>query len=198
MQSPVRYRLVGAIVLTFLAVLVLPWLLNGAGYELLQEVEQPIPDRPEFVAPPRPAQPLARDSAPDAVIGGANAMPDGTGANGSSPTAEAAPVPASPRSPASARPNAAPPTAAAPASSASETVGWAVQVGSFGREANAREQMQRLREAGFHAFSERANADGRAVWRVKVGPRAERDAALQLRDEIQRRMDLPGIVIAHP
>lgn len=188
MQSPVRYRLVGAVVLTFLAVLVLPWLLDGAGYELLQEVEQPIPDRPEFVAPERPAQPLASRPAPDAML-------DGTGANGSSP----APVPASPRSPASVRPNAAPPpTAAAPASSASETVGWAVQVGSFGREANAREQVQRLREAGFHAFSERARADGRAVWRVKVGPRAERDAALELRDDIQRRMDLPGIVIAHP
>lgn len=193
MQSPVRYRLVGAIVLTFLAVLVLPWLLDGAGYELLQEVEKPIPDRPDFVPPQRPAQPLANGSAPDAVIGGADARLDSTVGNGTGP----APVPASPRSSASARTKVAP-TAGTPASTASGTVGWAVQVGSFGQEANAREQMQRLREAGFQAFSERASADGRVVWRVKVGPRAERDAALQLRDDIQRRMELPGIVIAHP
>ena len=77
-------------------------------------------------------------------------------------------------------------------------VGWAVQVGSFGREENAREQAQRLRAEGFPAFVERASANGRAVWRVKVGPRAQRDEALRLRDEVQRRTDVSGIVIAHP
>jgi DedD protein len=63
---------------------------------------------------------------------------------------------------------------------------------------NAREQAQRLREGGFTAFVERGSADGRDVWRVKVGPRAERNQALQLRDELQRKMNVTGIVVAHP
>jgi DedD protein len=77
-------------------------------------------------------------------------------------------------------------------------VGWAVQVGSFGQEANAREQVQRLREAGYAAFIERAALDRSEVWRVKIGPEVQRDRALRVRDDIQKKLDLSGIVIAHP
>ena len=78
------------------------------------------------------------------------------------------------------------------------SVGWAVQVGSFGQEANAREQAQRLREAGYAAFIERAALDRSEVWRVKIGPEVQRDRALRVRDDIQKKLDLSGIVIAHP
>jgi len=187
-EAPVRYRMVGAIVLIFLAVLFLPWLFDGAGYEAMQDLERPIPDRPLFVEPHTPSAPAGNLRRPSAEsIAGEEApviaLPE------AAPPAPAPEV----RTPApAARP------APSPAAPAGARVGWAVQVGSFGREVNAREQAQRLREAGFTAFVERGKADGRDVWRVKVGPRAERDQALQLRDELQRRMDVSGIVVAHP
>ena len=187
-EAPVRYRMVGAIVLIFLAVLFLPWLFDGAGYEAMQDLERPIPDRPLFVEPHTPSAPTADLRRPNAEsIAGEEApviaLPE---------AAPPAPVPEA-RTPApAARP------APSPAEPAAARVGWAVQVGSFGREVNAREQAQRLREAGFTAFVELGKADGRDVWRVKVGPRAERDQALRLRDELQRRMDVSGIVVAHP
>ncbi|MCA1790902.1 MAG: SPOR domain-containing protein [Thioalkalivibrio sp.] len=197
MEAPLRYRMVGAIVLIFVAVLVLPWVFDGAGYESMQGLEQPIPERPEFVAPQTP-------SAPVPVPMGQRAEQDRDG--GEKRMAEPAPGPApETQGPADAAPAASarsagqaaakPPTATEPVP---DGVGWAVQVGSFGREENAREQAQRLRAEGFAAFVERASASGRGVWRVKVGPRAQRDEALRLRDEVQRRMDVSGIVIAHP
>jgi len=199
MEAPLRYRMVGAIVLIFVAVLVLPWMFDGAGYESMQGLEQPVPERPEFAVPQTPSAPV-----PAPIDQRADEGRDG----GEVRIAEPAPVP----SPEAQRPAdtvpAAPARAAGPEASRPRTpaatepgpdaVGWAVQVGSFGREENAREQAQRLRAEGFPAFVERASANGRGVWRVKVGPRAQRDEALRLRDEVQRRMDVSGIVIAHP
>ncbi|WP_043739432.1 SPOR domain-containing protein [Thioalkalivibrio nitratireducens] len=197
-EAPVRYRMVGAVVLIFLAVLLLPWVFDGAGFEAMHDLERPIPERPAFV------EPRLSPAAPRAAADG-NAM---------RPPEDAIPAP-KPLAPTPARPPSPPPAAAgtlparpeaaarqphapAPVATDRERVGWAVQVGSFGRETNAREQAQRLREAGFTTFVERARPEGREVWRVKVGPLVQRDEALRLRDEIRSKVDVSGIVVAHP
>jgi DedD protein len=198
METPLRYRMVGAIVLIFVAVLVLPWVFDGAGYESMQGLEQPVPERPAFVVPQTPSAPVP--AAP--VDQRADHDRDGGESGMVEPTPVPAPeaqrpvevAPAAPARPAG-QEAPRPPAATEPVP---DGVGWAVQIGSFGREENAREQAERLRAEGFPAFVERASANGRAVWRVKVGPRAQRDEALRLRDEVQRRMDVSGIVIAHP
>jgi cell division septation protein DedD len=33
---------------------------------------------------------------------------------------------------------------------------------------------------------------------VKIGPEVQRDRAMQVRDDIQKKLSLSGIVIAHP
>jgi len=191
---PVRYRMAGAILLIFLAVLFLPWLLDGAGYEYLQGLDEPIPERPLFIEPQLSGPLPARRETAAVPESPASPLPSGT-----YPEVRNEPGSAMDRPPAPAR---VPPTAPAVSGTAQaperETVGWAVQVGSFGREANAREQVQRLREAGYAAFVERAALDRNEVWRVKVGPEVQRDRALQVRDDIQRKLNLSGIVIAHP
>jgi DedD protein len=199
MEAPLRYRMVGAIVLIFVAVLVLPWVFDGAGYESMQGLEQPIPERPAFVTPQTPSAPVPapmdqraeddRDGeevtmVEPAPVPAPEAQPP-AGATPAAPTRSAGQEPPRPGTPTATEP-------------LPDGVGWAVQVGSFGREDNAHEQVQRLRAEGFPAFVERASANGRAVWRVKVGPRAQRDDALRLRDEVQRQMDVSGIVLAHP
>lgn len=203
MENPVRYRMVGAILLIFLAVLFLPWMFDGAGYEAMEGLEQPIPDRPVFVEPQLPSAPMRprmdRPDGPGAAEEAVAEVPEIPPAPAHEPPRPAgadAGAPAPPPPQVAARP--APSPAPVTADARGEKVGWAVQVGSFGREANAREQEQRLRAAGFPAFIERASVDGRNFWRVKVGPRAQRDEAMRLRDEIQRRMDVSGNVIAHP
>jgi DedD protein len=197
MENPVRYRMVGAILLIFLAVLFLPWLFDGAGYESMEGLQQPIPDRPVFVEPLLPSAPMRpRMDRPDGPGAAEEAVAEVPEIPPPSPVEADAGAPAPPPRQVAARP--APSPTPVTADARGEKVGWAVQVGSFGREANAREQEQRLRDAGFPAFIERASVDGRNFWRVKVGPRAQRDEAMRLRDEIQRRMDVSGNVIAHP
>ncbi|WP_198019440.1 SPOR domain-containing protein [Thioalkalivibrio paradoxus] len=199
-----RYRMVGAVVLIFVAVLLLPWLFDGAGFEAMQDVEQPIPERPVFVEPRLP--PVQPDG-PRAALEGErmravpDALPDPEPLV-SPPAREPSPPPAAAGTPsarpeASAQPSTAPP-APASAEAERERAGWVVQVGSFGRERNAREQAQRLREAGFTTFIERARLEDREVWRVKVGPLVQRDEAQRLRDEIRSKVDVTGIVVAHP
>jgi DedD protein len=199
--SPVRYRMAGAIVLIFLAVVFLPWLFDGAGYEFLQDLDRPIPERPVFAEPRLPS---ASSYGPGREAAGEHAAPPVSETLQPAPISEArnlpesgdaAPVPA----PAPALPAApARPPAPPPAAEDRERVGWAVQIGFFVREANAREQAQRLREAGYPAFVEKAAHDAGDGWRVKIGPEVQRDRAMQVRDDVRAKLGIEGIVIAHP
>lgn len=79
----------------------------------------------------------------------------------------------------------------------SVVAGYAVQVGVFAREDNAQALRDRLRNAGFSAWVERVNAEN-TVWRVRVGPEADRASADRLRRALHKRMGLEGMIVAHP
>lgn len=92
--------------------------------------------------------------------------------------------------------------AAAPAPARAATapaVGFAVQLGAFSSEADANALRDRARGAGFVAFVQRINTDRGAVWRVRVGPEADRDAAERLRTQLGERLGLRDtLVVPHP
>jgi DedD protein len=96
------------------------------------------------------------------------------------------------------RPAAAPaPSAPRPAAAAS--VGFAVQLGALSSEADASALRDRARAAGFVAFHQRVNTDRGAVWRVRVGPEADRAAADRLREQVASKLGLTdAIVVSHP
>ena len=93
-------------------------------------------------------------------------------------------------------------TAAAPAparASTASTVGFAVQLGALSSEADASALRDRARAAGFIAFHQRVNTDRGAVWRVRVGPEADRAAADRLRDSVRSKLSMPdAFVVPHP
>ncbi|KFN41585.1 SPOR domain-containing protein [Arenimonas metalli] len=90
--------------------------------------------------------------------------------------------------------------APAPArASTAPSVGFAVQLGALSSEADANALRDRARAAGFVAFHQRVNTDRGAVWRVRVGPEADRAAADRLRDAVRSQLGLPdAIVVPHP
>jgi DedD protein len=199
-----KQRLVGAAVLLALAVIFLPMLLDGTGRDAQVSLRDAIPPEPEFLRP-ETAPPLALDSPPDVPAGETRPPPR-------SEARSAEPDPLPPRSapvepPAESAPTSSPPAptpAQAPVQErpsgepAGDPGGFAVQVGSFGEEANARTERDRLRDLGFTAFVEPARANGRMFYRVKVGPVAERSEAERLRDRMKDQVELQGIVVAHP
>lgn len=88
--------------------------------------------------------------------------------------------------------------ARAEARPAAGTVGFAVQLGALRVEADAMALRDRVRAAGFPAFHQRVDSDGGVLFRVRVGPEADRAAAERLRDAVNARLGLGGIVVSHP
>jgi cell division septation protein DedD len=85
-----------------------------------------------------------------------------------------------------------------PAAPAAGKVGFAVQVGAFSDATEAGAMRQRLRDAGFTAFTETVDTDKGKLTRVRVGPVLDRAAAEQLKAQIQAKTGVDGNVRTHP
>ena len=90
------------------------------------------------------------------------------------------------------------PATTAPASPATVARGYVVQVSAFRTEDEALTLRNRLRAAGFTAFSEQVRTDSGILYRVRVGPAADRDAADQMRISLSQKLGLSGMVVAYP
>lgn len=157
----------------------------------------------ESVPTAAPPQPVAAVEAPKPVA----AKPPQPKPAESKPTeikpAETKPVAAKPpvvkpaetKPVATAKPPAPKPVAAPPAAA---KVGFAVQLGAFSDAAEAGAMRERLRAAGFTAFTEAVNTDKGKLTRVRVGPVLDRAAADQLKSQIKAKTGIDGIVRPHP
>jgi cell division septation protein DedD len=73
-----------------------------------------------------------------------------------------------------------------------------VQVGAFSDATEAGAMRERMRAAGFNAFTESVTTDQGKLTRVRVGPVLDRAAADQLKSQIQSKTGVDGIVRPHP
>ena len=113
--------------------------------------------------------------------------------DGAARTAAAAPA----ARPAASAPASAP--APAPRAATASRVGFAVQLGALSSEADANALRDRARAAGFVAFHQRVDTDRGAVWRVRVGPEADRASVDTLRESVIGKLGLKdAIVVPHP
>ncbi|MGN3936281.1 SPOR domain-containing protein [Xanthomonas citri pv. mangiferaeindicae] len=110
----------------------------------------------------------------------------------------AAPKPAEVAKPAPTKPEPAKPVVTAPVAPAASAVGFAVQLGAFGRAEDADALRDRVRAAGFSAFVEQVRTDKGALNRVRVGPVANRADAEQLRAQVAAKVGISGMVRPHP
>lgn len=188
MDPRLKERLIGAAVLVALGVVFVPWVLDGPD-------PVPAPSSADLqLPPPDEAEPLRvqtielgrSDDAPapvakrDAGAGAAAARPDSAAP---SPPATRPPEPAGqqaaatpePRKP-SPDPKAAPSATAGqhPAPAAGQ---WAVQLGAFGEEENARRLAARVATFGFDADVSTYRSGGREMYRVRTSPQKTRERA---------------------
>jgi cell division septation protein DedD len=111
------------------------------------------------------------------------------------PEVKTQPKPADPKPAVAAKPPVPKPAVAPPAAA---KVGFAVQLGAFSDAAEAGAMRERLRAAGFTAFTETVNTDKGKLTRVRVGPTLDRAAADQLKSQIKSKTGIDGIVRPHP
>lgn len=196
MQQPHKQRLLGAVVLVALAVIFLPMLLTGPVERTRVDVPLDVPEEPEAIdapALPEPDLPAERDPGAE-LASEPRPLPDEAPAAGSVPPGEAGPVPEAAGEPA-AGDAAEPPEQAADAADTRDG-GFAVQVGGFGSRDNALRLRDQLREDDFATWVDEAEVDGRTVYRVRVGPVADRGEAEALAQRLAEAHELPGLIIA--
>ena len=75
---------------------------------------------------------------------------------------------------------------------------WAVQLGAFTTVEDANKLGGRLQAAGFAAFVEEVNAEGKTLWRVRAGPEVDRANAEALRGRIKEKLKVDGLVVTQP
>jgi cell division septation protein DedD len=112
------------------------------------------------------------------------------------PVADARPTPPAPAKPAVV---AAPPAAAAAAKPAGAgNTGFVVQVGAFADATAATALRDKLRAAGFNAFTDSVNTEAGKRTRVRVGPAMTRAEADALKAQVKAKAGADGIVRPHP
>ena len=180
-RQRIFHRVVGALVLTALAVILVPMLLDFRIDQETAITRSNIPERPEgmrieeisLVPPVAPAVP---------------------------PVAPVQTPPVQSSAPPADTPSATPPADAPPraeAAAPAQPHAWVVRVGSFSSAENANALRDRLRTQGYPAFVDQVVVDGKTLSRVQVGPEAQRARGEQLRDRLLREMKLDAIVVAY-
>ena len=194
-----KERLTGAIILVALIVLLVPELLTGPiGSAPRAALVAPSTEEPPLrsytinladdaharsAAPitsgPQPPTPLSAAAGPSGMSAARPAVAE------SRPPAAASAAPsateAGPAAPPPLMPAKSVPASAAAASAANSVAGgsWMVQLGSFASRTNA-ERLARQVKAGGFKVSVSQGSSGRRLFRVRVGPAHDREAATQL------------------
>jgi DedD protein len=195
----VKERLTGAIILVALIVLLVPELLTGPiGSAPRAAAVAPSAEEPPLrsytinladdthsrsaaviTSGPQPPTPLSTAAGPSGTSAAQPAAAE------SPPPAAARAAPSAPEAPPAAPPPLMPaksaPASAAAASAANNVTGgaWMVQLGSFASRTNA-ERLARQVKAGGFKVSVSQGSSGRRLFRVRVGPAHDREAATQL------------------
>ncbi len=224
MERVVKERLVGAAVLMAAAVILIPEMLSGPDRDRESEPAPParsdapiktytidlsqsptahatpsvVDNRappPEEPAVPANAQPSEQPTEPSS--GAQPAGADQAKPEAPQQTAAATPVVAAPvvvEQPTAAPVRTTPPPLAS--NSGAPTSGrWAVQVGSYSREATAERLAKQLRDQGQRAFVMPVKSGGATLYRVRIGPMKDRASAeVALRDV----KSAGAAIVSHP
>jgi cell division septation protein DedD len=222
MDEALKARLIGAVVLVALAVLLIPELLSGrkpaesvpaqadgARGTRTFTIELGGPSLPPAATAPAPAAAATRERVPAPVpesVSRATSGPQAAAPQpGQSTPQQAAPEQAVPEWPGAATSTVAAAKAPAPAQAGDASApaqaipargGWAVQVGAFGSTETANKLVAQLQASGYRAYVSPVSRAGKALYRVRVGPEAERPRAESLVPGLEAR-GLPATVVAN-
>lgn len=200
MDRALKERIIGAIVLVLFVVLVVPVFLDGPpGEPGIVSERVPLPGQEDqelrtVVLDRDRTQPV-----PAAVAEPSGGVESQAGADTPRPASRPEADPVAPP------PATEPPQQTAtraqveesPAATVSTTGMWAVQLGSFGNEANAERLAADLRKQGFAAFLSELNTAEGALHRVRVGPQKDREDAEAMAERLGRAGH-KGQVVPHP
>lgn len=192
-----RRRLLGAVTLVLLAVVFIPMILDNEPRPQRAEPSLTIPRKDNAAPLPAPApspiakpEPAPAKAEPPPAAAKTEPPPAAVKAEPPPAAAEVEPVaPPSSRAPQSGKT----PASNAPAKAAGQPKleGFAVQVGAFRDEARLQQAREKLEAAGIVHYTERIDASGGAMTRLRAGPFPTREAAEKARAKLQEGQVVP-------
>ncbi len=75
---------------------------------------------------------------------------------------------------------------------------WVVQAGSFEQEANANAIRDKLRKSGYPAFVETVDGQNTPLFRVRIGPELNRERAERQLAKLEETFGIKGLVVSYP
>ncbi len=75
---------------------------------------------------------------------------------------------------------------------------WALQLGSFSKEANAEAMRDRLRAKGYASYVDVLKKPNRITYRVRIGPELDKQQLEKLKAKLVKKEKLTGMVVQHP
>ncbi len=183
MDTALKQRLIGAVVLVALAVIFLPMLIKGPAPDSgVSDVPLDVPAAPGGQYETRELPLVTPGNAPAGGVVGLDEKP------------AAAPATASEAVPLGTAPAAATAGAMLPASTAGGN--YAVNFGAYATPADADAVISRLKQSSLPAFREPTTINGKTAYRVRIGPYAERSDAEAVRLQAsQVRSDVKAQVV---
>ena len=76
-------------------------------------------------------------------------------------------------------------------------VNWSLQVGTFENKDNAIRLRAGLREESYHAYILHSKTNGAETYRVLVGPSSSRKSLLKMNEEIESKLKLKGRIVRY-
>ncbi len=189
-------RLIGAGVLLAIAVIVLPFILDGSGSQQVYDHAEPLPAEPSrpvvessYSSRQPPLATVANESPGNATVVAeklavARPLPSAE-STATERDADGAAVPGDPPEP----------VQAAPLPTISIPVGWNIQVASFVVESNAVNLLDDLKAQNLPAFANAVEGPKGTVFRVFVGPLDNQIDALDLQNRLNRRYRVESIMV---
>ncbi len=203
METNLKQRLIGAVVIIALAAIFVPMLFDGSGRKESSMVEAEL-----SLAPPKfnfesqlpdaeqlDSLPVAeKDPVPQAVTADSVSEPTAVRAPAGKPDKVEKPVVQKSKP----KPEPVKPTASQ-IESVPSLGAWAVQVAAFEEKSTALAVQKKLTDGKFSAFTEKLEKGGKVLYRVKAGPELKRENAHQLRAKIEKNLGIKGaFVTPHP
>lgn len=184
MNSGLKQRLVGALVLVCGGVILWPLLFSSSGIGPGMDRHTQIPAMPEF-----DKFAVEEPSRPQNIQPVAEPQPEAEPPVDQAPPAPPAPAPDK---------ASAPPATSTPAlDSRGLPEGWLLQVASFTEPKNAEQLSEQLQKQGYKAFVRRIETRSGTVERVYIGPRMSKDAFAADRPKIDKKYRVKSIVVQY-
>lgn len=210
-----KHRIAGAIILVSLAVIFVPMLLDESTPSTTSQALTEIPTRDAasdtkvvVTQIPTPASeavkaqvtvadPIDKSTAelPVPAVRTETAKADAVVETKSS-VAKAGPVAAVEKKIDSARPRQV--STKRPSAGDKVSKGWIVQVGTFTNRDNAERLRDKLKTNGYAVNAESVTLHGSNATRLRVGPFAEKAAAAKAQTQLQKDLNIQGVVLVYP